>query len=102
LINVLKGEMSIVGPRPERPHFAEKFNKEIEMFKYRVFVKAGITGLAQILGKYTTSPENKAKLDLLYIKNYSLLLDMRIIYNTLKVILKKRVQWAFRKMMYRT
>lgn len=89
LINVLKGEMSIVGPRPERPHFAEKLNKEIEMFKYRVFVKAGITGLAQILGKYTTSPENKAKLDLLYIKNYSLLLDMRIIINTLKVILKK-------------
>jgi len=89
LINVLKGEMSIVGPRPERPHFVEKFNREIEIFKYRVFVKAGITGLAQILGKYTTSPEDKAKFDLLYIKNYSLLLDIRIIINTLRAIFKK-------------
>jgi len=89
LVNVLKGEMSIVGPRPERPHFAEKFSEEIEDFKYRVLVKAGITGLAQVLGKYTTSPENKAKFDLLYIKNYSLLLDIRIMLNTIKVFFEK-------------
>ncbi|EOD00102.1 sugar transferase [Caldisalinibacter kiritimatiensis] len=89
LINVLKGDMSIVGPRPERPYFVEKFNKEIEEFKYRVFVKAGITGLAQVLGRYSTDPENKAKFDLLYIKKYSLLLDIKIIFNTLKVIFIK-------------
>lgn len=89
LINVLKGEMSIVGPRPERPHFVEKFDEEIEEYKYRLFVKAGITGLAQIFGKYTTSPKHKAKFDLLYIKNYSLLLDIKIILNTVKVIFKK-------------
>jgi lipopolysaccharide/colanic/teichoic acid biosynthesis glycosyltransferase len=63
LINVIKGDMSIVGPRPERPFFVEKFNEEVDEFKYRVFVKAGITGLAQILGKYSTDPENKAKYD---------------------------------------
>jgi exopolysaccharide biosynthesis polyprenyl glycosylphosphotransferase len=90
LINVLKGDMSIVGPRPERPHFAEQFNEEIEEFKYRVFVKAGITGLAQVLGRYTTSPKNKAKIDLLYIKNYSLLLDIKILLSTIKVIFKKQ------------
>lgn len=81
--------MSIVGPRPERPHFAEKFNEVIEEFKYRVFVKAGITGLAQVLGRYTTSPKNKAKFDLLYIKNYSLLLDIKILLCNIKVIFKK-------------
>lgn len=89
LINVLKGDMSIVGPRPERPFFVEKFNNEIEVFKYRVFVKAGITGLAQILGKYSTVPEKKAKFDLLYIKNYSLLLDIKIIFNTIKIMFLK-------------
>ncbi len=89
LINVLKGDMSIVGPRPERPYFVNKYNSEVEEFKYRVFVKAGVTGLAQILGKYSTGPENKAKFDLLYIKNYSLLLDIKIIFNTIKIMLIK-------------
>ncbi|MBO8159711.1 sugar transferase [Thermosyntropha sp.] len=88
-INVLKGDMSVVGPRPERPCFVEKFNDEIEEFKYRTFVKAGITGLAQVLGRYSTDPANKAKFDLLYIKNYSLLLDIKIIFNTLKIIFMK-------------
>lgn len=89
LINVLKGDMSIVGPRPERPFFVEKFNEEIEEFKYRIFVKAGVTGLAQILGKYSTDAENKAKYDLLYIRNYSLLLDIKIIFNTIKIMFIK-------------
>lgn len=89
LINVLKGEMSIVGPRPERPFFVEKFNEEIEEFKYRVYVKAGITGLAQIMGNYSTNAENKAKYDLLYIRNYSLLLDIIIIFNTVKIMFMK-------------
>jgi exopolysaccharide biosynthesis polyprenyl glycosylphosphotransferase len=89
LLNVLKGDMSIVGPRPERPFFVERFNNEIEAFKFRVYVKAGITGLAQVLGRYSTDPENKAKFDLLYVKNYSLMLDIKIIFNTLKVIFIK-------------
>lgn len=86
LFNVLQGDMSVVGPRPERPFFVEQFNEEIDEFKYRVFVKAGITGLAQVLGNYSTVPKTKAKYDLLYIKNYSLLLDIKIILNTVKII----------------
>ena len=86
LFNVLKGDMSIVGPRPERPFFVEQFNKEVDEFKYRVFVKAGITGLAQILGTYSTNHGTKAKYDLLYIKNYSLLLDIKIIFNTIRIM----------------
>lgn len=89
LINVLRGDMSIVGPRPERPYFVEQFNEEIDGFKYRVYVKAGITGLAQILSNYSTDPKTKAKYDLMYIKNYSVLLDIIIIFNTVKTILLK-------------
>lgn len=89
LFNVLKGDMSIVGPRPERPFFVKQFNEEIDEFKYRVFVKAGITGLAQVLGKYSTDPQDKAKYDLLYIKNYSLGLDIKIIFNTIKIMFIK-------------
>ena len=89
LFNVLKGDMSIVGPRPERPFFVKQFNEEIDGFKYRVVVKAGITGLAQILGNYSTNPKTKAKYDLLYIKNYSLLSDIKIIFNTIKIIFLK-------------
>lgn len=89
LFNVLKGDMSIVGPRPERPFFVKQFNEEIDEFKYRVFVKAGITGLAQVLGKYSTDPQDKAKYDLLYIKNYSLALDIKIIFNTIKIMFIK-------------
>ena len=89
LINVLKGDMSIVGPRPERPFFVEKFNTEFDEFKYRVYVKAGITGLAQILGNYTTDPKTKAQYDILYIKNYSIFLDIKIIFNTIKIMFLK-------------
>ncbi len=89
LINVLKGEMSLVGPRPERPFFVEKFSGEVEEFKYRVYVKAGITGLAQIMGNYSTNAANKAKYDLLYIRNYSLVLDIIIIFNTVKIMFMK-------------
>lgn len=87
--NVFKGDMSIVGPRPERQHFIDQFTKNIPHFKYRVVVKAGITGLAQVLGKYTTSPEDKVRFDLLYIRNYSLLLDIKIILKTIKVMFSK-------------
>jgi len=86
-INVIKGEMSIVGPRPERPEFFEKIEKEIPHFAYRVRLKPGITGLAQILGKYDTTPEEKIKYDLIYISNWSPFLDFYILLLTIKKII---------------
>lgn len=85
LFNVLKGDMSFVGPRPERPYFVEQFSKEIPEYDHRYLVKAGITGYAQVYGKYDTSPVDKLKYDLLYIKDYSLLLDIKLILQTFKV-----------------
>ncbi len=89
LINVFKGEMSLVGPRPERPCFVEQFVEEIPDFKYRVTVKAGITGLAQVMGKYNTTPDDKLRYDLLYIRNYSFFLDIKIILQTIKILFMK-------------
>lgn len=89
LFNVIKGDMSIVGPRPERPFFEKKITETIPEFKYRLAVKAGITGMAQIHSKYSTTPENKLRFDMLYIKNYSIWLDIKIIMLTLGVIFKK-------------
>lgn len=89
LINVLKGDMSIVGPRPERPFFVSELVKEIPEYAYRMNVKSGITGLAQIAGRYSTSPENKLKYDLLYTKSYSPAKDLAILLQTIKVILMK-------------
>jgi len=86
LFNVLKGDMSLVGPRPERPFFVEKFINDIPEYEYRFSVKAGITGFAQILGRYDTSPEDKLRYDLMYIRNYSLLLDIKLILQTIKVL----------------
>ncbi|PHD75788.1 UDP-phosphate N-acetylgalactosaminyl-1-phosphate transferase [Bacillus sp. AFS043905] len=87
LINVLKGDMSLIGPRPERAIFTEQFNKEISGFKSRLVVKPGITGWAQVNGGYDISPRNKLRLDLYYIQNLSFVLDIKIIFKTIKVIL---------------
>lgn len=87
LFNVFKGDMSMVGPRPERPVFIEAFVETIPDFHYRMTVKAGVTGLAQVLGKYSTSPENKMKFDLMYIRKSSLMYDLKIIVETVKKIL---------------
>jgi len=87
LLNVLKGDMSMVGPRPERPVFIEEFAKTIPDFNYRMTVKAGVTGLAQVLGKYSTSPENKIKFDLMYIRKAGFMYDVKIIAETVKKIL---------------
>lgn len=84
--NVLKGDMSVVGPRSERPVFVEQFQKEIPAYAQRFAVKAGITGLAQIAGSYDTSPEDKLRYDLLYIKNYSILEDIKIVFQTARAI----------------
>ncbi len=86
LINVLKGEMSLIGPRPEREIFIKEFIKSIPDFKYRVNVKPGITGLAQVLGKYNSEPVDKLRFDLIYIRNYSLFLDLKILFLTIKTV----------------
>jgi lipopolysaccharide/colanic/teichoic acid biosynthesis glycosyltransferase len=88
--NVLAGSMSMIGPRPERPQFVEEFSKELPEYAGRLAVKPGITGLAQVLANYTTTPENKAKFDLVYIRDYSLLLDLKILFRTVKVVFTKR------------
>ncbi|MDE5415828.1 sugar transferase [Alkalihalobacterium chitinilyticum] len=89
LINVLKGEMSIVGPRPERYFFAENFQRQNIWFKTRCAVKPGITGYAQVMGNYTTEMNDKLKFDLHYIRNYSLWLDMVILMRTILVVINK-------------
>ena len=89
LINILKGDMSIVGPRPERVEHVEKYSSEIPEFKYRHKVKGGLTGYAQVYGKYNTTALDKLKLDLLYITNYSLILDIQILFETLKILFIK-------------
>ncbi|HDR4465113.1 TPA: sugar transferase [Bacillus cereus] len=86
LINMLKGDMSLVGPRPERPIFTEQFNKEIPGFKNRIVVRPGITGWAQVNGGYDISPKEKLEFDIYYIKNLNLFMDVKIIFKTIKVI----------------
>lgn len=70
VLNILKGDMSIVGPRPERPELVEEFTNEIPEFPDRMKVKAGLTGYAQVYGKYNTTPYDKLKFDLMYIRKY--------------------------------
>jgi lipopolysaccharide/colanic/teichoic acid biosynthesis glycosyltransferase len=89
LFNVLKGDMSLVGPRPERPFFVDELVKDTPEYAFRMNVKSGITGLAQIAGRYSTSAENKLKYDLLYTKSYSPARDLAILLQTVKVILIK-------------
>jgi len=89
IINIVKGEMSLVGPRPERPFFTEQFEKEIPEYRFRLKVKAGLTGLAQVEGKYNTSVEDKLRYDLIYINNYSILRDFVIMLQTLKILFLK-------------
>ena len=89
LINVLRGDMSLVGPRPERPHFVKQYEQSIPGFGYRLAVKAGITGLAQTAGRYATTPRDKLRLDLLYIRSQSLLMDLRILGTTLQTVLER-------------
>mgnify|MGYP001220281282 CR=1 FL=1 len=87
LLNVLKGDMSLIGPRPERPMFTAQFNEEIPGFIDRLQVRPGITGWAQVNGGYDLSPKHKLDLDLYYIKNMGFWLDFKIIIKTIKVCL---------------
>ena len=86
LINIIKGDMSIVGPRPERPQIMEQYEKELPEFKLRLQAKAGLTGYAQVYGKYNTTPYNKLEMDLMYIANPSLLEDLKIMFATIKIL----------------
>ena len=89
LFNILKGDMSIVGPRPERPEIAVWYEEKMPEFNYRLRVKAGLTGYAQIFGKYNTTPYDKLKLDLHYIQNYSVMLDVKLMIQTVKILFMK-------------
>jgi lipopolysaccharide/colanic/teichoic acid biosynthesis glycosyltransferase len=90
LLNVLNGTMSLVGPRPERPEFVRRLVREIPGYGERLLVKPGVSGLAQVRGEYDTSARYKLKYDLAYIHNYSLLLDVRIMAETVKALLTRR------------
>lgn len=85
LINIFKGDMSFVGPRPERPEIAKEYEKTMPEFRYRLKVKAGLTGYAQVMGKYNTTPYDKLKMDLMYIEHQSLWEDMKIILATMRI-----------------
>ncbi|EQD58504.1 sugar transferase [mine drainage metagenome] len=88
VLNVLRGEMSIVGPRPERPQMHEQFKREIPGYTFRTLMRPGLTGLAQVYGSYATEPDVKLKYDLFYILKYSLGLDLFIILRTFSVLLQ--------------
>ena len=87
LFNIIKGEMSFIGPRPERPEIIEKYMETMPEFAFRMKVKAGLAGYAQVFGKYNTTPYDKLKLDLSYIENYSIWLDFKLMLLTLKILL---------------
>lgn len=96
LVNILKGEMSIVGPRPEMLSNVNRYLEALPEYAYRCRVKAGLTGYAQIAGKYNTSPREKLMMDILYIENYSFYLDVKLILKTLTVFFKHDSTEAFK------
>ena len=86
LFNILIGQMTIVGPRPERPSIAKEYEKYLPEFTLRLQVKAGLTGYAQVYGKYNTTPYDKLMMDLMYISHASIFEDIRIIFATIKIL----------------
>ncbi len=88
LFNILRGDMSFIGPRPERPEIIARYVQEMPEFVFRMKVKAGLAGYAQVYGKYNTTPYDKLKLDLAYIENYTVWLDLKLMLLTLKILFK--------------
>lgn len=97
LLNILKGDMSFVGPRPEMLENVEAYTEELPEFRYRLRVKAGLTGYAQIAGKYNTTPKDKLMMDMMYIENYSVFKDIQLLFQTAIVLLKSDSTEAFQK-----
>jgi len=95
LLNILKGDMSLVGPRPEILKNVEEYTAEVPEFSYRLAVKAGLTGYAQIAGKYNTAPKEKMMMDLMYIEDYSIWRDIKLILQTVTVFFRKDSTEAF-------
>lgn len=89
LFNILKGDMAIVGPRPERPEIAAQYEEVLPEFNLRLQVKAGLTGFAQIYGRYNTEPYDKLQMDLMYINEMSFITDLRLIFATIKILFIK-------------
>ncbi len=101
LINVLKGDLSMVGPRPERPELVEKFAEKISHFLQRLQVKPGLTGVAQVYGRYSSLPRHKLYYDMLYIRKMSLLLDIKLLLVSVLVTVRARWQATDKKTGYR-
>ena len=97
LLNILKGDMSFVGPRPEMLENVNEYEKQLPEFRYRLRVKAGLTGYAQIAGKYNTTPKDKLIMDMMYIEQFSILRDIQLILQTIVVLFKSDSTEAFDK-----
>ena len=97
LLKILKGDMSFVGPRPELLENVEAYTEALPEFRYRLRVKAGLTGYAQIAGKYNTTPNHKLMMDMMYIENYSVFKDIQLLFQTAIVLLKSDSTEAFKK-----
>lgn len=95
LFDILLGNMSLVGPRPERIEHVKQYTEEIPEFQYRLKVRGGLTGYAQLYGKYNTTPYDKIQLDLMYIQNYSFMLDIKLILMTIKIMFMKESTEGF-------
>ncbi|MDO4808523.1 MAG: exopolysaccharide biosynthesis polyprenyl glycosylphosphotransferase [Eubacteriales bacterium] len=101
LINIFLGDMSFVGPRPERPELAEDIIKDTPEFAFRTKVKGGLTGYAQVYGKYSTTNYDKLRLDLIYIENYSLLLDLKLLFMTPQILFRREASEGVDKVCHR-
>ncbi len=95
LLNILRGDMSFEGPRPEMLENVNAYTEELPEFKYRLRAKAGLTGYAQIAGKYNTTPKDKLMMDMMYIENYSIIKDVQLLFQTVIVLLKSDSTEAF-------